>query len=46
LNVVERTLSWSKGIRRLRYRLDQTRDSFQAFDYLGALLLRLRRLDV
>jgi transposase len=42
--VVERTLSWLKGFRRLRYRVDRTAASFQAFVYLAILVLCVRRL--
>jgi len=42
--VVERTLSWFKGFRRLRYRVDRTAASFQAFVYLAVLVLCVRRL--
>jgi transposase len=42
--VVERTLGWLKGFRRLRYRVDRTAASFQAFVYLAVLVLCLRRL--
>ena len=42
--VVERTLSWLKGFRRLRYRVDRTAASFQAFVYLAVLVLCVRRL--
>jgi len=42
--VVERTLGWLKGFRRLRYRLDRTAASFQAFVYLAILVLCVRRL--
>jgi transposase len=42
--VVERTLGWLKGFRRLRYRVDRTAASFQAFVYLAILVLCVRRL--
>jgi transposase len=42
--VVERTLGWLKGFRRLRYRMDRTAASFQAFVYLAILVLCVRRL--
>jgi transposase len=42
--VVERTLGWFKGFRRLRYRVDRTAASFQAFVYLAILVLCVRRL--
>jgi transposase len=42
--VVERTLGWLKSFRRLRYRVDRTRTSFQAFVYLAILVLCVRRL--
>jgi transposase len=42
--VVERTLGWLKGFRRLRYRVDRTAASFQAFVYLAVLVLSVRRL--
>jgi putative transposase len=42
--VVERTLGWLKGFRRLRYRVDRTAVSFQAFVYLAVLVLCVRRL--
>jgi len=43
--VVERTLlSWLKGFRRLRYRVDRTAKSFHAFVYLAVLVLCVRRL--
>jgi len=42
--VVERTLSWLKGFRRLRYRVDRTAASFHAFVYLAVLVLCVRRL--
>jgi putative transposase len=42
--VVERTLGWLKGFRRLRYRVDRTAASFQAFVYLALLVLCVRRL--
>jgi transposase len=41
--VVERTLSWLKGFRRLRYRVDRTADLFHAFVYLAVLVLCVRR---
>lgn len=41
--VVERTLGWLKGFRRLRYRVDRTAASFQAFVYLAILVLCVRR---
>ena len=40
--VVERTLSWLKGFRRLRYRVDRTAESFHAFVYLAVLVLCVR----
>jgi transposase len=40
--VVERTLGWLKGVRRLRYRVGRTAASFQAFVYLANLVLRVR----
>jgi transposase len=42
--VVERTIGWLKGFRRLRYRVDRTAASFQAFVYLAILVLCVRRL--
>src|SRR5215203_1481040 len=42
--VVERTLGWLKSFRRLRYRVDRTAASFQAFVYLAVLVICLRRL--
>src|SRR5215213_9076465 len=42
--VVERTLGWLKSFRRLRYRVDRTAASFQAFVYLAILVLCVRRL--
>jgi putative transposase len=42
--VVERTLGWLKGFRRLRYRVDRTAKSFHAFVYLAVLGLCVRRL--
>ncbi|MBA2595313.1 MAG: IS5 family transposase [Chloroflexia bacterium] len=42
--VVERTLGWLKGFRRLRYRADRVAASFQAFVYLAVLVLCVRRL--
>jgi transposase len=42
--VVERTLSWLKSFRRLRYRVDRTAKSFHAFVYLAVLILCVRRL--
>jgi transposase len=42
--VVERTLGWLKGFRRLRYRVDRTAASFHAFIYLAVLVLCVRRL--
>jgi transposase len=42
--VVERTLGWLKGFRRLRYRVDRTAVSFHAFVYLAVLVLCVRRL--
>src|SRR5829696_10375515 len=42
--VVERTIGWLKGFRRLRFRVDCTAASFQAFVYLAILVLCVRRL--
>jgi transposase len=42
--VVERTVGWLKGFRRLRYRVDRTAASFHAFVYLAILVLCVRRL--
>ena len=42
--VVERTLGWLKGFRRLRYRMDRTAASIHAFVYLAVLVLCVRRL--
>jgi transposase len=42
--VVERSLGWLKSFRRLRYRVDRTATSFQAFVYLAILVLCVRRL--
>src|SRR5215217_4418382 len=42
--VVERTLGWLKGFRRLRYRVDRSAASFHAFVYLAVLVLCVRRL--
>jgi transposase len=41
---VERTIGWLKGFRRLRYRVDRTAASFQAFVYLAVLVVCVRRL--
>jgi transposase len=41
--VVERTLGWLKGFRRLRYRVDRTATSFACFVYLAILVLCVRR---
>ena len=41
--VVERTLGWVKGFRRLRYRVDRTAASFHAFVCLAVLVLCVRR---
>jgi transposase len=43
-SVVERTLGWLKGFRRLRYRVDRMATSFHAFVYLAILVLCVRRL--
>jgi transposase len=42
--VVERTIGWLKGFRRLRYRVDRTATSFHAFVYLAVLVICVRRL--
>jgi transposase len=42
--IVERTIGWLKGFRRLRYRVDRTAASFQSFIYLAVLVLCVRRL--
>jgi transposase len=42
--VVERSIGWLKGFRRLRYRVDRTAASFHAFVYLAVLVLCVRRL--
>jgi transposase len=42
--VVERTLGWLKGFRRLRYRVDRSAVSFHAFVYLAVLVLCVRHL--
>jgi transposase len=42
--VVERTLGWLKGFRRLRYRVDRTAASFHAFVYFTILILCVRRV--
>jgi transposase len=42
--VVERTLSWLKGFRRLRYRVDRTATSFTCFMCLAILVLCMRRV--
>jgi transposase len=42
--MVEQTLGWLKGFRRLRYRVDRSAASFQAFVYLAVLVLCVRRL--
>jgi transposase len=42
--VVERTLGWLKGFRRLQYRVDRTAASFHGFVYLVVLVLCVRRL--
>jgi transposase len=42
--VVERTVGWLKGFRRLRYRVDRMAASFRAFVYLAVLMLCFRRL--
>jgi transposase len=43
-SVVERTLGWLKGFRRLRYRVDRTAASFPEFVCLAVLVLCVRRL--
>ena len=43
-SVVERTLGWLKGFRRLRYRVDRMAASFHAFVYLAVLVLCVRCL--
>jgi hypothetical protein len=42
--VVERTIGWLKGFRRLRFRVNRTAASFHAFVYLAVLVLCVRRL--
>ena len=42
--VVERTIGWLKGFRRLRFRVDRTAASFHAFVYLAVLVICVRRL--
>ena len=42
--VVERTVGWLKGFRRLRVRVDRTAAAFETFVYLAVLVLCLRRL--
>jgi hypothetical protein len=42
--VVERSIGWLKGFRRLRFRVDRTAASFHAFVYLAVLVLCVRRL--
>ena len=42
--MVERTLGWLKAFRWLRYRVDRTAASFQAFLSLAVLVLCVRRL--
>ena len=42
--VVEPTLGWLKGFRRLRYRVDRTAASFRAFVYFAILNLCVRRV--
>jgi transposase len=42
--VIERTLSWLKSFRRLRFRVDSSAASFYAFVYLAVLVLCVRRL--
>ena len=43
-SVVERALGWRKSFRWLRYRVDRTAASLQAFVYLAILVLCVRRL--
>ena len=40
--VVERTHSWLKSFRRLRYRVDRTSASFEAFLYLAVIVICAR----
>lgn len=42
-NTVERTNSWLKSFRRLRFRFDKTRKSFEACLYLVIIIITLRR---
>lgn len=42
--VVERTHAWFKSFRRLKFRFDRTKRSFEAFLYLAILVICLRRL--
>ncbi len=42
--VVERTMGWLKGFRRLHYRVDRTAASFHAFVYLAILILCVSRI--
>ena len=43
-SVVERTLGWRKGFRRVRYRVDRTAASFHAAVDFPGLMLCVRRL--
>ncbi len=42
-SVVERTNGWLKKFRRLRYRVDRTTESFEAFLYLAGIVICARR---
>jgi transposase len=42
-NVIERTNSWLKSFRRLHFRFDRTRKSFEACLYLAIIIIVLRR---
>lgn len=42
--VVERTNAWLKSFRRLHFRFDRTLISFEAFLYLGIIVILVRRL--
>ena len=42
-NVIERTNSWLKSFRRLHFRFDRSRKSFEACLYLAIIIIVLRR---
>ena len=42
-NVIERTNTWLKSFRRLHFRFDRTRKSFEACLYLAIIIIVLRR---